>query len=178
MREGFKIVYADEVMTTVSTIQRKEWSHKADYLVVDRNQYHKMTLATIGAISAEKGVELAMTFDHSVNVQKFHEFLVTLRNLNKRRRLAVFLDRLNVHRSPKIVKLAKTIGVELVFNAAYSPDYNPIERVFSLVKRSIKKQRLNAIMNERPLDDRVIIEKAFDEIKQSTVSNYVANSLK
>ena len=136
-----------------------------------------MTLATIGSISIEKGIELVSTYEKSINVEKFREFLIALRDCNKRRKLAIFLDRLNVHRSPKITKLAKVLGIEIVYNAAYSPDYNPIERVFGLVKADIKKARLKAIINETQPDDRVIINEAFAKIKKETVSNFIGHSL-
>ena len=61
--------------------------------------------------------------------------MADLRNINKRRKLAVFLDNLNVHKSKKIKKFAQAHGIELVFNAPYSPDYNPIEGVFGLAKK-------------------------------------------
>ena len=65
------MVYVDEVMTTVSTIPRKEWSRKNDYFIIDRKLYHKETLATIAGISANKGMELISTHDKSINVDKF-----------------------------------------------------------------------------------------------------------
>ena len=36
-----------------------------------------------------------------------------------------------------------------IFNAPYSPDYNPIEGVFSVAKRKIKQERLKDIMSKR-----------------------------
>ena len=71
------------------------------------------------------------------------------------------MDQLNVHRSNKVSNLAKVLGIELIFNAAYSPDYNPIERVFSQAKLLIKKERLRAIRNNKGPNDEAIIEAAF-----------------
>ena len=100
-----------------------------------------------------------------------------MRDKNKRRKLAVFLDRLNVHRSPKITKLAKVLGIEMILNAAYSPDLNPIERVFGLVKKEIKKERMKAILFETQPKDREIIEKAFSKMKKETICKFIGHSL-
>ena len=80
-------------------------------------------------------MEIIRTHDFSINVEKFKEYLIDLRNINKRRKLAIFMDQLNVHKSPKIRKLAIQLGVKLIFNAPYSPELNPIERVFALTKK-------------------------------------------
>jgi len=37
------------------------------------------------------------------------------------------------------------LGFRYIFAAAYSPDLNPIESVFSIAKKYIKKERLKAI---------------------------------
>ena len=100
----------------------------------DRNHLHKKTLATIAGISAERGIEIIRTHDFSINVDKFKQYLIGLRETNRSIKLAVFMDRLNVHRSAKIRELAHQLGIKLVFNASYSPDLNPIERVFALTK--------------------------------------------
>ena len=51
--EGYRILYIDEFCTTAETIQTHDWTRKLDYPKVDRNQYHKKTIASILAISEE-----------------------------------------------------------------------------------------------------------------------------
>ena len=36
----------------------------------------------------------------------------------------------------------KVLRIRPIYNASYSPDFNPIEGVFSIVKSKIKKWRL------------------------------------
>ena len=156
--QGFKVVFVDEMMTTVNTIPKLEWSAKGETIGLNRREYHKMSIATIEGVSSERGVELTHNHQGSININKFYDFLVALREINKRRKLAVFLDRLSVHKLKKIGKLAARLGIELIFNAAYSPNYNPIEGVFSLTKREIKGARLRAILNGQEIDDEAIIK--------------------
>jgi len=47
-----------------------------------------------------------------------------------------------VHRSAEIKARMDELGFGYIFAAAYSPDLNPIETIFSLAKSFIKRQRL------------------------------------
>ena len=55
-------------------------------------------------------------------------------DMNPSTRLAVMLDNLNVHKANLVKLLCKCHDVELIFNVSYSPLFNPIEGVFSVVK--------------------------------------------
>jgi transposase len=80
---------------------------------------------------------------YSVNADKFIEFLIELRRkYAKDRVIHVFLDNLSVHRSRKVKEYTETSNVRLVFNAAYSSEFNPIERFWALSKR-IFQNKLN-----------------------------------
>jgi len=46
-------------------------------------------------------------------------------------------------------------------NAAYSPDMNPIELTFSMVKREYKGLRLNAILNGEKKKTTMLLKRAF-----------------
>lgn len=44
------------------------------------------------------------------------------------------------------------LKMEWVYNASYSPNYNPIEGVISVAKSSIKKKRLRALVLNEKID--------------------------
>ncbi len=54
-------------------------------------------------------------------------------------------------------------------NPGYSPEYNGIEAVFSSVKAFYKKTKLNLLMNEKELNMKVIIRKAFNQLSHQTI---------
>ena len=88
----------------------------------------------LSAISKEKGQEHYRIYKDSVNVQKFKEYLHELRARNGNEKIALFMDNLAAHKSEKSkVEMAK-LGFRCIFNVPYSPEYNPIEFVFSKVK--------------------------------------------
>ena len=98
-QRGDLILYLDEFCTTKMTIPWSDWSARKDYLSVDPKWYHRKTLATIVAVSRENGLELASSFDKSVNAEKFITYLKKVRQKHPFKKLSIFCDRLQVHRS-------------------------------------------------------------------------------
>ena len=75
IKEGYRVIYIDEFMTTKATMPTHDWTPRNQAFRIDYKLYHKKTVAAIGAISKEDGTELIMTFDKSVNSAKFIKFL-------------------------------------------------------------------------------------------------------
>ena len=65
-------------MITRSTIRSKEFTPPYLRVEVPQVELNNQTIALVGAVSKEIGVDLAMTFDHSVNIEKFKIFLEEL----------------------------------------------------------------------------------------------------
>ena len=57
------------------------------------------------------------------------------------------MDNLSVHRSNAVKGRMDEMSMPYIFGPPYSPDYNPIELVFSIAKRELKIKRLKAILN-------------------------------
>lgn len=59
------------------------------------------------------------------------------------------LDNLSVHRMPAVREVIEAAGCHLVFLPAYSPDFNPIELVFTHLKIHSRCQRPNGGLCDR-----------------------------
>ena len=82
-----------------------------------------------------------MIFDRSVDIPKFKEWLTRLRNENGDEKICLFMDQLSAHTSKKSKAAMRQLGFRYIYNVAYSPDYNPIESVFSKIKRAFRALR-------------------------------------
>jgi transposase len=51
----------------------------------------------------------------------------------------VVIDNLGSHKGSRVRKLLKAAGIKLFFLPPYSPDLNPIEEMFSKLKRRLRK---------------------------------------
>lgn len=50
----------------------------------------------------------------------------------------VVMDNLAVHKSPAVLRLVQAAGAEVRFLPAYSPDLNPIEKMWSKIKALLR----------------------------------------
>ena len=103
-------------------------------MTVDTAKLIEPTLAMLAGISKEKGLEHFMLFEMSVNIPKFKQYITELREMNGEDKICIFMDNLSAHTSKKSKEAMKQLGFRYIYNVSYSPDYNPIESVFSKVK--------------------------------------------
>ena len=71
------------------------------------------------------------------------------------------MDQLAVHKSKVIKPVYEKLDIMPIFNVGYSPELNGIEAVFSKVKRTYNKQRLNCLVNQIQFDPYKRIKGAF-----------------
>ena len=84
----------------------------------------------IASISAERGVELIHVHYSAVTIENFIHYLRWLK-IKNRDKLAILMDNLSVHRSRDVKAFCQQNNIFCLFNIAYSPEFNPIESVFS-----------------------------------------------
>ena len=62
------------------------------------------------------------------------------------------MDNLQVHKTEAVQALMRELKMEWIWNVPYSPDFQPIELVFSQVKRLFKQDKLRSELAEKPFD--------------------------
>ena len=80
------------------------------------------------------GTDLTMLFDFSVDMKKFKVYLYELRRRYFFDDICIYLDNLSVHRSNDVKQTMDELGFAYIYSPIYSPDYNPVEYVFSQAK--------------------------------------------
>ena len=143
---GYKLVYIDETMFTRKTCPTAEWARPKENMAVDLDKLEEPTLAVLCGISKESGLEHYQIFDFSVNVDKFIEYLDKLKELNGDTRICIFMDNLSAHKSERAKEAMKEHGYRWIYNVPYSPQFNPIELVFSQVKTNFRALRAKKFM--------------------------------
>ena len=64
-----------------------------------------------------------------------------------------------------------------IWNVSYSPEFNPIESVFSQVKRLFSRERLSTLANHEDFNDNRAIRSAFSKVTVDMVVNCAKKSL-
>ena len=77
------------------------------------------------------------------------------------------LDNSSVHKSKKVIETLELLGINYLFLPPYSPDYNPIELLWSKMKTVLRKLKAR---NKPDLD--IAICKALDSITLSNIHNW------
>ena len=122
------------MMCTVGTVPKQLWSLKNQPMSIDRKWVNSQSTAVIAAISKEGGVDLVQYFKRSVDRYDFANFLKELKKKYPDDMVCLFFDQLRVHTSHHVKDTMTELGFRFQLNAAYFPDGNGIEYIFSKVK--------------------------------------------
>ena len=96
--ENAKIIYLDEINFTKSSISLCEWSQKNSNLAIDQKDIMVGYKSVIASITETEGIGLRQVYSQAITGKDFADFLAKLRVRYPKRRLAVFMDQLNVHK--------------------------------------------------------------------------------
>ncbi len=77
------------------------------------------------------------------------------------------MDNLSAHKNQEVGELIKSVGAELWFLPAYSPDLNPIEKMWSKIKSILRTLKART---EKALID--AIAKALDAVTANDVKGW------
>ena len=135
-------------------------------------------MSVIAGISYERGKELIEVQEEAVDANDFSEYIMGLSEMHSNRKIAIFIDNLAVHHVPAVVQLCRELDILVIFNKPYSPDFNPIENVFSNVKNHYKRARFHCENNSVEYKIRTLIEKAFGSVKLSSIRNDINHSMR
>ena len=94
------------------------------------------------------------TFPGAVNGERFKEYLREFLIESLRPGDIVIMDNLRSHKVTGVVELIKSVGAKVVYLPPYSPDYNPIENMWSKIKaflRATKARSVDALLEAIPL---------------------------
>ena len=81
-----------------------------------------------------------------------------------------------MHKAAKVRAKMVELDIKPIFNVGYSPEFNPIERVFSKVKRRFNAKRLSDLVNGRGFNFDRTITAAFKEVTVDNCVNCVRKS--
>ena len=67
----------------------------------------------------------------------------------------------------------RELGFRWIYNAAYSPEYNPIELVFSKVKQKFKALRARKLTGQIQDDHASMVHQAVQCVRKKDVTNCI-----
>jgi len=85
------------------------------------------------------GVGGCLAFDGATNATTFQAYVEEVLAPTLKPGDIVVMDNLGAHKGLEVERLIKAAGAELRYLPAYSPDLNPIEKMFSKLKAFLRK---------------------------------------
>ena len=164
--EGRTFVYLDEVCFTKATISLCEWSGRNSNLAIDQRDLGGSFRAVIACITEAGGMDQHTVYDAAINAEDFVTYLKKLRRRFRQVPLALYLDQLQVHKSVDVKPWWDNLNIKPIFNVAYSPEFNPIEAVFSKIKSHFRRARLNCLVNKIGFNVDRTIQDAFGSVSR------------
>ena len=159
MADEEPIFFMDSAHPTMSTKTSHCWilvGHANDKAILTTGNRTRINLT--GVLNLET-MEI-MTRDYkTIDQDATVKFLKDLRRGHpKAKKLHVILDNGPAHNNAKVIKFAKRIGIELHFLPTYSPNLNPIERVWKIMNEDIR----NNVFFEKSKDFFQAVKKFFE----------------
>jgi transposase len=131
-------VFLDESGANTAMQRSHAWIKRGTELVAPKPMNWGDNLTMIGAVRRSGWVTMSTAFQ-TANRGRFTEFVRKHLAPRLRRGDVVILDNAQAHKGPDVPKHLKRVGAKLLFLPPYSPDMNPIEPAWALVKKDIKR---------------------------------------
>ena len=91
------------------------------------------------------GVGGCLAFDGATDAVTFESYVEQVLVPTLRRGDIVVMDNLGAHKGAEVERLIRAAGAEVRYLPAYSPDFNPIEKMFSKLKTSLRKAAARSV---------------------------------
>lgn len=156
--EDRKFVSIDESSFGKNYLPNVGYSKKGQRLYVKRPKTMLKTHSVLTAVSMNDPVIYSKKIG-SYNTESFYDFLS---GLNYPKRTVIIMDNVSFHHSSKVKEW------DVLYIVPYSPIFNPIEGVFSIVKRSFQKCRSIEDSFKSVTNNHIVkfFKQSFDAIKR------------
>ncbi|MGL5837269.1 MAG: IS630 family transposase [Sphingorhabdus sp.] len=162
-----RMIFIDETWAKTNTTRTHGWCTKGEALINRVPHGHWKTLTFIAGLR-HNGIVAPCVLDGPINGDSFTAWVDQFLIPELEPGSIVVVDNLGSHKGRRVRKLLKAAGIRIFFLPPYSPDLNPIEEMFSKLKRLLRKA------NERTVEATWRrIGKLLDHFPPSECANYI-----
>jgi len=165
--EAGRLVFVDESGFRLDSPPRYGWAPIGEKAPGKGTHGKWVNMTMLGAIALD-GFRGFLTIDAGTTSQVFNAFIEYELAPNLRPGDVVVMDNLSAHKNHKAKELIEAAGAEILYLPPYSPEFNPIEKLWGKLKDIIRK--LPSLTRE--LFDRAVAlamkQITFDNIREWT----------
>jgi transposase len=132
-----RLLFLDETGASTSMIRTHGRSAQGQRCVGSAPGGHWKIMTGVAAIRLN-GLTAAATMAHAMDGDSFLVYVTHALAPMLRKGDVVVMDNLPGHKLAKVRELIESVGAKLLYLPPYSPDFNPIEMIWSKVKRLLR----------------------------------------
>ena len=133
-----KIIFIDSVHPTQATKLAYGWIRTGGTHEVSTGA-SRTRINLVGAIELENIQEAVFSDYETINAESIIDFLNHLRNTHcVEIKIHLILDQAGYHRAERVQQTARALNIELHYLPAYSPNLNPIERLWKVMNEHVR----------------------------------------
>jgi transposase len=133
-----RLVFVDEFGVNIRLARLFGWAPRGMRSRGSVPRNYGKNLSVCAALSAA-GITAAMTIDGAVDGLAFEQYVVRILVPTLKPRQIVILDNLAVHKQAAVRQAIEAVGARVLFLPSYSPDFNPIEMMISMIKQALRR---------------------------------------
>jgi transposase len=133
-----KIIFIDESGFNVSATD-KGLSIKGEKINIPKKNLKSKNLSLLMAITKDEILNYDI-YESSINKYSFYDFIKKIINNLKENSYTFVFDNVSFHKDKEILKLIIDSNNNYLFTPPYSPNLNPIENTFGIIKSIYKKE--------------------------------------
>jgi transposase len=132
-----RLRFIDEAGVNLAMTRLRARAPRGERVVESVPRNYGPQTSLIGALSLS-GVEAVMTVEGAVATEVFDAYVEQVLGPTIRRGDALVLDNLSAHHASRIEEVAAERGARVIWLAPYSPDFSPIELMWSKIKAALR----------------------------------------
>jgi transposase len=161
-----RLVFIDETWASTNMARRYGRAPKGERLRAAVPHGHWKTTTFVAGLRLN-GLVAPFVFDGPINALTFEAYVEQFLVPELKPGDIVVMDNLSSHKRPKVGALIEAAGASLLYLPPYSPDFNPIEKLFAKLKALLRKAA------ERTIDGLWrAIGKCLDKFTPRECANY------
>jgi transposase len=165
-----RLIFLDETFGTTAMTRLYGWGPIGERLYYSVPHGHWKTTTFVSALRLD-GLIAPMVVDGALNGAIFLKYVQQELAPRLRSGDILVLDNLQTHKVAGVEQALWSHGVRVVYLPPYSPDFNPIEQVYSKIKNELRRRELRTIPE---LED--AFGECLDWITQEEAAHYFENS--
>lgn len=165
------IVFQDEASLSNTASVSYLWSEKGRQPSISQKQRKRERKTIFGCVEPKTGKVITQVSERG-NTYTFFQFLIKVVKQYGNLKVIMVVDNVRYHHAKRLKPILEKYKhkIELVYLPAYSPDLNPIERIWWYMRKKISHNRYLETMSER-------IQKFNDLMHQFKNENQLAKNL-